>query len=63
MTLKKFFSYFILPIIAILLIPYFTQGEVIDEVRLIMAVTAGIFLGGIRCLWDVYQHRKQKIDY
>lgn len=62
MDFKKFFTYFLLPIITILLIPYLTKGERIDETRLTMAVSAGIFLGSVRCLWERYQDRKQEID-
>lgn len=63
MNLKKFFTYFLLPIITILLIPYLTNNAGLGKIEIIRAIIAGLFLGSIRCLWEAYQHRKQKTDY
>jgi len=59
----KIFRYFILPMLAILFLPSWTNGQNIDATQVLMAIFFGGLTGCIRCLWDGYQNRKQKIDY
>lgn len=54
MDLKKFFIYFLLPMLTIIIMP--NKASVVD------AIVAGIFLGSVRCLWEWYHDRKQEIN-
>ena len=59
----KIFRYFILPMLAILFLQSWTNGQNIDANQVMISIFFGGLTGCIRCLWDSYQYRKQKIDY
>ena len=66
MTFRRFYTYFINPMLAIFLIPivsaYFQRKAIDYQQQLIIAIICGLLLGCIYCGWDHYKSKKVATD-